>query len=99
MRTRVLRPALVKAGIAVKVGEVELRKRNGTVKREPVWEYQGSDPGDFGVSAGLPDKEEVPGSSPGSPTEKTGWNPFGSRPVVPSAGGRAGSADPRRRHS
>ena len=37
---RVLRPALVKAGIAVHVGEVEVRRRDGTVEQEPVWDYQ-----------------------------------------------------------
>lgn len=38
---RVLRPALVKAGLAVKVGEIKVRKRDGTEEARPVWDYQG----------------------------------------------------------
>jgi integrase len=38
---RVLRPALVEAGIAVKVGEVEVKCRGGRVEKRPVWDYQG----------------------------------------------------------
>ena len=37
---RVLRPALVEAGIAVKVGEVKVRRAGGEEMR-PVWDYQG----------------------------------------------------------
>jgi hypothetical protein len=38
---RVLQPALVKAGIAVQVGEVKVRRRDGTEEARPVWDYQG----------------------------------------------------------
>ncbi len=37
---RVLRPALIKAGIAVQIGTVTVRKRGKDVER-PVWDYQG----------------------------------------------------------
>jgi hypothetical protein len=37
---RVLRPALVKAELAVRVGEAKVRKRDGTEGSRPVWDYQ-----------------------------------------------------------
>ena len=38
---RVLHPALIQAGLAVKVGEVTVKRRDGSEELQPVWDYQG----------------------------------------------------------
>lgn len=38
---RVLRPALIRSGVAVKTGEKEIRRRGGKVEKVPVYDYRG----------------------------------------------------------